>query len=88
MDYGKESRKVKKKRHRPYVSVRSTTIGPGTPAFAAARNKKPPDIETGLSKEHFRQEPKSSEVCTGISHEHFRMHPSTTFSGIFGGPKI
>jgi hypothetical protein len=33
MDYGKEFRKVKKKRHRPYVRVRSTTIGPETPAF-------------------------------------------------------
>jgi hypothetical protein len=70
MDYGRESRKVKKKRPRPYVRVRSTTIGPGTPAFAAPRNKKPPDIETG-SRSIFRQESKSSEVCTSINHEHF-----------------
>jgi hypothetical protein len=70
MDYGKESRKVKKKRHRPYARAGSTTIGPGTPAFASARNKKPPDIETD-SRSIFRHEPKSSEVCTSISHEHF-----------------
>jgi hypothetical protein len=69
MNYGKESRKVKKKRHRHYVRVGSTIIGPGTPAFAAARNKKPSDIETG-SRSIFRQEPKS-EVCTSINHKHF-----------------
>jgi hypothetical protein len=70
MDYGKESRKVKKKRPRPYVRVRSTTIGLGTPALAAPRNKKPLKIETG-SRSIFRQESKSSEVCTSINHEHF-----------------
>jgi hypothetical protein len=69
LDYGKESRKVKKKRPRPYIRVRSTTLGPKPPAFAALRNKKPPDIETG-SRSIFRQEPKS-EVCTSINHKHF-----------------
>jgi hypothetical protein len=83
MDYGKESRKVKKKRPRPYVRVRSTTIGLGTPALAAprTRNRQTLKLAQGASfaknPSHLRSA-QASTTNTSASKHNFFQHLSGT----------